>query len=261
MDRCKDIEIWKDIEGYEGLYQVSSYGRIRSLDRRCFSTYGGKTLSGSCFRIGKQLKLTLRKGYYSCHLSKNNTRKRLSVHRLVALAFIPNPHNLPIINHKDENPKNNHFSNLEWCDHKYNNNYGCLKNRRKQIIIEIHKRLSKEVIQFDFNGNIIRKYESAREVRKITGYYVSNCCNRQSTAYGFIWRYAKGLKKKETIIKTGILQYSINGDYIRRYDNVSEASEITHISESYIRNVLGGFCDKAKGMIFKYELKNVTLKI
>ena len=109
------MEIWKDILGYEGLYQVSSYGRIKSLSRKRNNGLD-KTII---------LKENINnKGYKRINLHKNKKMKSYLVHRLVAQAFIPNPNNYPIINHKDENPSNNHVSNLEWCTYKYNNNYG-----------------------------------------------------------------------------------------------------------------------------------------
>lgn len=106
--------IWRDIEGFEGLYQVSNTGQIRSL------------------RFGKTKILKVmadNRGYKSLSLYKNGKGKTYRVHRLVAQAFIPNPNNLPEVNHKDENKANNHVSNLEWISHKDNVNYGT-RNKR-----------------------------------------------------------------------------------------------------------------------------------
>jgi hypothetical protein len=111
-------QIWKDISGYEGLYQVSNTGKVRSLNYR----HTGKT---------KVMKPSTNKLGYKCvNLCKDGKRKIYFIHRLVALAFIPNPNNYPIINHKDENPSNNAVWNLEWCTYEYNNNYG---NRNKKL--------------------------------------------------------------------------------------------------------------------------------
>ena len=121
-------EIWKDIIGYEGLYQVSSYGRVRSLDR-----YDSR----NCFRKKRILKLCAnRLGYLKVGLWSNGKVKHHLVHRLVAEAFIPNPNNLPIINHIDENPSNNNVDNLEWCTAKYNMNYGTIRERQKDTLIK-----------------------------------------------------------------------------------------------------------------------------
>ena len=107
-------EIWKDIEGYEGIYQISNLGRVKSLarqykNRKCNECIKSPSLAG--------------KGYYRIALCKNGNIKCFYVHQLVANTFIPNPNNFKIVNHKDENKLNNNVNNLEWCDNKYNINY------------------------------------------------------------------------------------------------------------------------------------------
>jgi hypothetical protein len=111
-------EIWKDIKGYEGLYQVSNLGNIKSLSREIICG-NGRTLSKE-----KIFKFRNCDGYNRVHLMKYKKEKNLYVHRLVAEMFIPNPNNLPIINHIDENRSNNHVDNLEWCTQKENVNHG-----------------------------------------------------------------------------------------------------------------------------------------
>ena len=124
-------EIWIDIKGYEGLYQVSNLGRVKSL-----SKYAGNSL-----RKEKILKNYKDKdGYVKVILCKNNKTRFLSIHRLIAEAFIPNPDNLPQINHKDECKSNNSIDNLEWCSCKYNINYG--NRTKKAIITRKHNKLS-----------------------------------------------------------------------------------------------------------------------
>ena len=101
--------IWKEIYGYEGRYQISDFGVVKTVYKE----------------FEKELKQQENhKGYYTVSLCKNGKHKTFFVHRLVAMAFLENPQNLPEVNHKDENPKNNCLSNLEWCDRKYNMNYG-----------------------------------------------------------------------------------------------------------------------------------------
>ena len=113
------IEEWRDIKGYEGIYQVSNLGNVCSLDRVI------KHYPKDYFQEGKVLSPALsRNGYPMVILVNHNKRKTRNVHRLVAEAFIPNPNNLPQVNHKDENKTNNCVDNLEWCTQKYNLNYG-----------------------------------------------------------------------------------------------------------------------------------------
>jgi len=115
------IEEWRDIEGYEGYYQVSNLGRVRSVDR--FDDRGFH--QRSCI-----LKSTDNgKGYRTVGLTKKAKGKRVRVHRLVAHAFIPNPDNKPYVNHKDETRDNNNVDNLEWVTHKENINYGTHNDR------------------------------------------------------------------------------------------------------------------------------------
>ena len=118
-------EVWKDIKDYEGLYQVSNLGRIKSVDRII-----KRKKNGDYFQKGRILNLQIAKnGYYICKLSYQNKKPSKNVHKLVAEAFISNPNNYPCINHKDENKLNNNVNNLEWCTCKYNNNYGTKKER------------------------------------------------------------------------------------------------------------------------------------
>ena len=164
-------EIWKDIEGYEG-YQVSNMGRVRS------------------FKYGKVriLKPVANKnGYLKVQLYKNNSLKTIFIHRLVAMAFIPNPNNLPQVNHKDEDKTNNIVSNLEWCDAKYNSNYG---TARKRMI----EKIQKVVIQIDKNTNvIINIFPSLMEAERQTGYnhgHICKCCKgKLKTTGGYKWSY------------------------------------------------------------------------
>jgi len=171
------MEEWRDIEGYEGLYKISNIGRVRSLPRN--------TTKGKILKPVKQPN-----GYLQVLLYKNGKKKKFLIHRLVAKAFIPNPLNLPEVNHKDENKENNRVdgcvNNLEWCSAKYNVNYGT-RNKR------LAEKQSKPVIQYDLQGNFIKEWSSGWEVQRQLGYFqggISACClGKQKTAYNFIWKY------------------------------------------------------------------------
>ena len=125
-------EEWRPIGGYEGLYEVSNLGRVRSVDR-----YVKSKGESYWLRKGKMLSPAKDKnGYLKVNLYCNGKCKTINVHRLVAQEFIPNPDNLPQINHKDEDKTNNRVDNLEWCDAKYNINYGTARIRGKETAIK-----------------------------------------------------------------------------------------------------------------------------
>ena len=169
-------EIWRDIEGYEGLYQVSNCGRVRSLKF-------GKERILNPVKIGS--------GYLQVGLYKNEKQKKFKVHRLVAKAFIPNPNNLPEINHRDEDKTNNKVVNLEWCSSKYNINYGT----RNQRVVEknTNGKCSKPVLQFTKSREFVKEWKSTHDVERNLGYChgkISACCiGKQKTSYRFIWKY------------------------------------------------------------------------
>lgn len=175
--------IWKDIPGFEGKYQASNLGDIRSLERITKTDFYNR-IHRTKSRI---LKHNITKyGYHQVVLYKNNIRNRYSVHRLISLTFIENPNNLPCVNHIDENKDNNAVSNLEWCTNKYNSNYGTATNRTAA-------KVKKSVIQLTKEQTIINEFSSATEASNITGISrpsIVNCCKKiYKTAGGFIWRY------------------------------------------------------------------------
>ena len=176
-------EIWKDIEGYEGRYQVSNLGRVRSLSL-------GKIAKFRREHEGRVLKPYLtRYGYYLVDLYYDTKKKRhYLVHRLVAQAFIPNPDNLPQINHKNEQKTDNRVENLEWCDNDYNIHYGTGIARRSIS-------QQKQIEQIDMQGNVVAVHDGIVKASEATGISRSNigkCCkgkSRHKTAGGYRWRY------------------------------------------------------------------------
>lgn len=162
------VEVWKPIVGYEGRYEVSNLGMVRQGEK-----------SVSQYKDGK--------GYLRVFLCKDGKQRNVKVHRLVALAFIPNPDNLPCVNHKDEVKTNNQVDNLEWCDWKYNINYGTGKYRAAMTHWVA-------VIGTDKEGNEHR-FASIQQAADYIGgktQCIGACCRRgqgKHTAYGYQWRY------------------------------------------------------------------------
>ena len=137
------IEFWKPVVGYEGLYEISSFGRVKSLPKYVNASHRG--FVGKRLLPEKIMKPSNCFGYLIVALRKDGKYKKIRVHRLVAQAFIPNPENLPCVNHKDENTLNNKIENLEWCTHEYNDNYGSRnekisKSRKGLVFTDEHRR-------------------------------------------------------------------------------------------------------------------------
>lgn len=174
-------EIWKDIKGYEGLYQISNLGKVKNIKRLQYD------INKKVFVYIEKEKMLKpsknKKGYLQVVLQKKKKRKSQKVHRLVAEAFISNPNNLPIVNHKDENKQNNCVDNLEWCNNKYNCNYGSRNTK-----------LAKKVNQYTKNNIFVKTYESMSEASKLLNIHhshISDCClGKRKSAGGYVWKYA-----------------------------------------------------------------------
>ena len=174
-------EIWKDIKGYEGLYQVSSQGRVRSLAR---VDCGGRILKG-------KIMSNVRSGLYrGINLRKNGKMVRYYIHRLVAETFLPNNSNLPQVNHKNEDKTDNRLVNLEWCDRKYNINFGTGRKRHFERL-----KTKRAVIQLSIDGKEIARFPSIRYASRSTGVNrrgIEGCCMNKpmyNTAGGYKWKY------------------------------------------------------------------------
>lgn len=175
----EEIEIWKDIPEYEGLYQVSNFGKVKSLPRN--------TTKGGILKPRKN-----RGGYLQLQLTKNGIRKTFTIHKLVALAFILNPENLPCVNHKDENKENNHVDNLEFCTIQYNNCYGSrIERMSKNISLSLKGKYVGENSPFygkhhtEETKQKLRKPKSEEHKKKLS----QALKGKRKTSGGYIWRY------------------------------------------------------------------------
>ena len=161
-------EIWKDIKNFEGLYQVSNLGRVKSKRKIL------KPIKGEYFKVV---------------LCKNKIRYTKYIHRLVAETFIFNNNNKLQVNHKDENKLNNNVNNLEWITFKENMNYGTKQDRESKVKTKYH------VLQYDLDGSFIKEWFNLREIEKNTEFKkqnIRNCCvKKNKTAYGFKWEYKR----------------------------------------------------------------------
>lgn len=193
-------EIWKDIQGFEGLYQVSNKGRVRSL-----------TVSGEVKRVLKPA-FDGKKNYLFVGLHRDGKVKLKNIHRLVAETFLPNPNGYPQVNHINEIKTDNRVDNLEWCTIKYNSNYGNAKT------------------------NMINS-------RKKNPNY------KQSIIQGQITRNKKGCSGAEK----PVLQYSLQGDFIREWNSLTAIETEMGINRSGIARCCNGIFRQCKGYLWKFK--------
>lgn len=217
-------EIWKEIQGYEGLYAVSNRGRVMNLKSR-------KVLKPGINSIGYELIV----------LCKNGKQKNYTVHRLVAEAFIPNTDNLPQVNHIDERKDNNDVSNLEWVTASQN-----MKHSAHQCSCNIN--------QLTLDGELIKTWESSRQIERETGYstgYIIDCCkSKHKQAYGYRWEYADPSQQHKFNRPIAVL--TMDGDLIAEYKSAAEAARGLKIRPNQICLCLKGTYKSAHGLRFIY---------
>lgn len=242
-------EIWKDIDGYDGLYKVSDCGNV-------FSCYVNRILKPG----------TTQDGYKYVSLHKDKKQQIYLVHRLVASSFLDNLDNLPCVNHKDENPSNNHVNNLEWCTYSYNNTYNNLHIRKAKL-------LAKHVYRYNEYGELFEEYESVQEAARILGASsgdIAECCNEKLLTYlNSVWsyipltkedvliRFEKSMRlssrKNHEVISKVVYQYDLQMNFIASYPSTREAGRQLGISPSLIAGVCRGEHAYTHDFIFRYE--------
>lgn len=240
------VEVWKDIPGFEGLYQASNQGRIRSLDMRV--RY--KNPQFTALRKGRILSpKTTNRGYLEVVLMKNGVRHNKRVHQLVALTFIPNPNNYTSINHINEVKNDNAVENLEWCTQKYNNDaYYCQRVN---------------IYQYNLQGDLIKIWHSITNAAKEIGgdkTGIQHCCGGSlKTFMGYIWTYCplsssefKRRTTNETLVE--VLQLDLSGNIIATHKSTVDAAKAVGCNPSAITMACNGMRKTIKGYIWKRKV-------
>lgn len=241
---------WKDVIGFEGLYQVSDDGRVRSLPRLKICGFNGKQI----MQRGRILKPGhTNDGYAFVNLvNANGKYKPYYIHRLVAQAFIPNPNNYPIINHKDENPSNNYYKNLEWCTYEYNSNYGTSIERISKALRAKNPSVYNTPVTNITTGE---QFNSIGEACDFYGFNnskrdtIKRCCEGQyATVEGYNWKYTHDNDYKPT--KHKFIICIETGEEYRSATKLAEAIEVTPAAVSKHMN---GQLTHLKGLHYAYK--------
>lgn len=238
--------MWKEIDGTDGSYLISDDGKV-------FSAKTNKILRSQ----------VQNNGYCRIELTIDGIRRKEFIHRLVAEAFIPNPNNYPIINHKDENPKNNHADNLEWCTYEYNVNYGNCPSKRvanHEYIAGWNHVQSKPVKQFDLDGNFLHEYGSCGMAATLTGLdarSINKCANGKLKQYaGFGWSYTDtytyDAHPHHTIRNGDIDCLDLQGKLVKTYHTQDELRADGFVPQSVCR-VCRGERKQYHGFTFAYH--------
>lgn len=190
-------EIWKDVVGYEGYYQVSNLGRVKSMSRKVKSPLRNNTVVTKREKILKQGKNKL--GYRSVTLQRDTHIKCISVHRLVASVFIKNPLKLPVVAHNDSDPSNNIVDNLRWTTQSDNIQQAFNEGRKVVSSISSFKKgvpskNRKKVNQYSLDNLLLRNWDCITDIQNQTGFNRPNICKalkgKISSAYGYKWKYS-----------------------------------------------------------------------
>ena len=231
-------EHWKDISGYEGLYSVSDTGLVK------------------IHIYNKILKPIIQLGYESVVLYRNKKCKAFKVHRLVAMAFIPNPNNLSQVNHIDGNKLNNNVNNLEWCTAKQNTHHA-INNGLYFSSAHISK-CQPIIIKKDKDGNVVDVYKTVTEaatknhVSRLTIYRRLHGTSKNSD-YTFESERSIKYEQPPKRIKPAVIQKTLDGIIVAKYTSMLEAANANGVTRTAISAAIHGYCKTCKNSIFEYE--------
>lgn len=245
------VETWVPIRGFEGMYEVSDLGRVRSLDRIIIAKNGQTYL-----KKGQMLSLSLnmRKGYLRVSLSDGHRNyTHCEVHRLVALHFVKGYKPGLVVNHKNENKTDNRAINLEWCTYQYNLNYSDVIAWKR-----------KPVYQYDMDGNFIAKHKCCADAEKELGEYQGAMVHvmyesKRGEWKGYLWSYEprtqeqwRAILKKNKSSRRAVVQCTDDGTEIARYRPIARAAEKFGVSVTAICNCCLGKAKHAAGYVWRY---------
>lgn len=255
-------EIWKPIVGYEGLYEISSLGRVKRLARVSVDSMGRTMPYKEQVLTNYISKQT---GYPCVNLSKDGETKTQNIHRLIAIAFIPNPKGLPCVNHIDENRTNSVLSNLEWCDYSYNNSYGAANRKRKETLRNNLAGKHRTIYQFTTEGVLVSVHHcGVNQLEEKLGYCIGDCLTGKSkTAHGFVFSYYNTFKYEENKPASHqkfVILVDEDGNELKRYKSVSEAGRENGFDRHLFSRtpVIGGITT-IRGLRFVVEQKENEL--
>lgn len=250
----------KWINGYEGIYVITSKGNVFSVVRH--DKLG--RLTGGNIKVGHN-----KCGYKFVALYKDGECKQEYIHRLVAKAFIDNIDNKPCIDHIDNDKYNNDVCNLRWCSHKENMNNDIT---RKRMLEDTSKYISqegknnpfsREVGKYDWNDELLESYESislAAKANGISSKSISKVCKgKQLSSGGFIWRYMSEAKRvmpranRVVFHKQAVVQMDINGNFIREFESIADAARFCNCDSSNISRAARGVTKSSNNCLWKYK--------